>query len=202
MNSENKRICAGGALSSACFGASDRSVRDDTIRPIGRRFSSWSSTLRAPFVPGDPISDRLHETDDIAVSVLHRSDQVAAADIGRVLLQLPAGGNEVLDARLDIRDVPVRERAGHALGVPVRIEADIGSVNIEGNVIRLIHVWLHAEQIAVECFCTGQVLDRIDDRFETGCHEELLTLDVSHRPRFGRQYYDGLREGSVTDARK
>src|SRR6476469_10833670 len=127
MNSENKTICAGGAHSSACFGAPDRSVSDDTIRPIGRSFRSWSSTLRPPFVPGDPISDRLHETDDIAVSVLHRSNQVAAADIGRVLLQLPAGGNEVLDARLDIGDVSIRERAGHALGVRVRIEADMGS---------------------------------------------------------------------------
>jgi hypothetical protein len=48
----------------------------------------------------------LEEPDDVAVCVLHRCDQFAAADVADRLLGFCAGFEERLEALVDVVDVP------------------------------------------------------------------------------------------------
>jgi hypothetical protein len=59
------------------------------------------------------------EAEDVAVGVGHGGDQLAPADVGDALPHGRAGVGELLEPLVDVLDLPVGERPGHALGVAV-----------------------------------------------------------------------------------
>src|ERR687897_3464035 len=94
-------------------------------------------------------SSWLKKPDDVAVWVLHGSDQHAPTDILYLLLHFCSSVEECLQALLDVVNMPVGERPGHPLAVAVRVQTEILAVDFEADVVGLVRVGLHARELAV-----------------------------------------------------
>ena len=81
----------------------------------------------------------MDQSDDIAVLVFDGSDQPASADVLDLLDRRCSGVHEGLQAFPDIVDVIVD---GHALLVPVRVQADVLLADFEADVIFAVGVRL------------------------------------------------------------
>jgi hypothetical protein len=95
------------------------------------------------------------------------------------LLDLRAGVDELLEALVDVVDVPVGERSGHALAVAVGVQADVLAVDLEADVVGLVGDRRDAGELGVQRLGLRQVLDRVDHGSDTRCHARLLTLGVT-----------------------
>jgi hypothetical protein len=109
-------------------------------------------------------------------TVLHGGDQLAPTDILDLLLRLRTGVEQRLHASLDVVDVPVADRTHHPLTVAVGIQTDILAFDVKADVVRLIHVGLHAQDLTVEGLGLGEVLDGIDERLDVFGHGVLLMV--------------------------
>src|SRR5216684_7914031 len=110
-----------------------------------RGFLSDSLTFHemVPAQPGDGLAAiagvlclrRLPQSNRVAVRILDRRDQQAAADIPHVLFKLAAGVEQLLQLRSDVADLPVCNwSAVAALGV----EADLQVAGPEAGVVTTI----------------------------------------------------------------
>ena len=119
---------------------------------------------------------RLNKPDDVAICVLHGSDQLASTHVLDLLLHLCTGVEERLQTLRDVGNVPVTDRARHPLAVAVGIQTDILALNVEADLVSLNHVGLHAQKLAVQRLGLREVFDRVDDCLNAFSHEELLRV--------------------------
>src|SRR5207237_7840083 len=105
----------------------------------------------------------LSESGDVAVRVLHGRNQLAATDIPDRLLLFRAGGEEQLESLLDVVDLPVADRPGHALAVAVGIEPELEIAEPESDVVRLVGIRLDAEEPAVQAHRLNRGLDGVGE---------------------------------------
>src|SRR5260221_9605151 len=89
----------------------------------------------------------LDQPDGIAVYVPGPRDQPAAAHVLHFLLHRCARVQEPLQTLLDVVHMIVSDGAGHARVVAVRVKADVLAANLVADVIRLIRIWLYAQQL-------------------------------------------------------
>src|SRR3990172_10295543 len=78
-----------------------------------------------------PTSRCLEQSDHVAVCVFHCWDQFAATDVSYRLLRLCACVDEVLEALVDVVNVPVADRPGHASAVAVGVETHLLACDVE-----------------------------------------------------------------------
>jgi hypothetical protein len=64
---------------------------------------------------------------------------------------------------LDVVNVPVADRARHPLAVAMGIQTDILAFDVEADVVSLIHLGLHAQELAVQGLGLREVLDGVDE---------------------------------------
>src|SRR5207245_5376704 len=93
---------------------------------------------RAPASPWPGGLRILHEARDVAVRVLDRGHQLAAADVAWPLLDGRAGSDELLDRLVDVVNKPVWKRRGHPLSVAVGVESDVLATSVPADVLRLV----------------------------------------------------------------
>ena len=60
---------------------------------------------------------------------------------------------------LDVVNVPVGDGTCHPLAVAVGIQTNVLAFDVEADVVSLIHVGLHAQELAVQDLGFGEVLD-------------------------------------------
>jgi hypothetical protein len=131
------------------------------------------------------LSGRLDKADDVAVCVLHGSDQLAPTDILDLLVRFRAGIEERLHASLDIVNVPVADRPCHPLALAVGNQTDILTFDVEADVVSLIHVGLYGQELAVQGLGLREVLDGLDDRLDAFGHGVPLMLLVTSSAHLG-----------------
>ena len=85
-------------------------------------------------------------------------------DSDGALAQADAADKTLAKARADVVNGPVRHGGGQPTSVAVRVEADLLLANAEADVVRLIGVGRDAEQLRVQRFRAGEVLDGHDEQ--------------------------------------
>src|SRR6266702_3327662 len=152
--------------------------------------------------PGPPLtgpagpSAVLEDPDEVAVRVLDRGDQ-AAAHVLDILVPLGAGLEERLQGALDVTDVVIND--GAAL-VAVGIKTDVLAVDIEADVVGLVHDRRDAQHRAEHGLGPGEVAGGIDHGLDAFTHGYSRWLS-SHRRGSVGHWYDTRRWRNVTDGR-
>jgi hypothetical protein len=67
------------------------------------------------------------KSDGVAVGVCHRRDELAASEVADRLQLSCAGGEQMRDAALDVLEVPVTARPGHAFALAVGVMWEMAS---------------------------------------------------------------------------
>jgi hypothetical protein len=70
--------------------------------------------------------------------------------------------------------------------VAVGSQADILTLDVEADVVSLIHLGLHAKELTVESLDLGKVLDGVDERLDAFSHGVLLMLLVTSSTHLGK----------------
>src|SRR6266496_1997270 len=139
----------------------------------------------------------LQDADEVAVRVLDRGDQPAAAHVLDVLVQLRAALEQRLQRALDAGDVVVDD--GAAL-VAVRVEPDGLVVDVELDIVGLVHVRGGPQDDAERGLGPGEVAGGVDNGLDAFTHGYSRWLP-SHRPGSVGHRYDTRRRRNVTDER-
>src|SRR4029079_16649279 len=121
----------------------------------------------------------------------------AAAHVLDVLLQLRAALEQCLQRALDVGDVVVDH--GAAL-VAVRVEPDGLVVDVELDIVGLVHVRGGAQDGAERGLGPGEVAGGVDNGLDAFTHGYSRWLP-SHRPGSVGHRYDTWRRMTVTDER-
>src|SRR6266567_297692 len=142
-------------------------------------------------------SGLLKEPDEVAVRVLDRGDQPAAAHVLEVLVYLGAGLEERLQGALDVTDVVIAD--GAAL-VAAGIKTDVLAVDLEADVVGLVHDRRDAQDCAEHGLGPGEVAGGVDHGLDACTHGYSRWLS-SHRRGSVGHWYDTRRWRNVTDGR-
>src|SRR5262245_57603638 len=135
--------------------------------------------------PGSIRFSALEEPEDVAVGVLDDGGELASADVLDVLAGSPAGFDGIALGGGDVAGAAVADRAGHAVVVAVRVEADLLLADPEADVVGLVGVRLNAQDRPVQRPGAGQVPDGDDDGLDAVAHGCLLVgvgLPGQHLP--------------------
>src|SRR5579884_2417838 len=84
-------------------------ARSSAVNPFDALFPD----VRVSAIPN--LLPVLQQPEHIAIRVADGGDQAAAADVAHGILDRCAGGRHLGELRLDVRDVPVRDRRGDPL---------------------------------------------------------------------------------------
>ena len=68
-----------------------------------------------------------------------------------------------LETLLDVGNVIVEDRPGHALAVSVRVQTDFLVADTEPDVVRLVRIRRDIHELSVQRLRLSEVLDGIDD---------------------------------------
>jgi hypothetical protein len=109
---------------------------------------------------------RLDKTYDVAIGVFDAGDQGAVTDVLGALVLRGAGGEEFLEAGVDVFDFPVADRTREATGVAIGIETKALVTDLELDIIWKVHGWLGPEEGAEERLGAIEILDGIDEGFD------------------------------------
>src|SRR6266852_3570228 len=161
----NSRIC--GLASSWRYAPGNlmRGILSDSLT-----FMKWCGrdpAMALAAIAGMLCLRRLPQSNRVAVRILDRRDEQAAADIPHVLFKLAAGVEQLLQLRSDVADLPVRDwSAVAALGV----EADLQVAGPEAGVVTTIGVRLDSQELLEQRLRLVHVLCRIDEQVHRLVH--------------------------------
>jgi len=135
-------------------------------------------------------------------------ENAAATDVVRSLLHGGPRGGHLGQLRLDVRDVPVVHRRGHALLRAVRHQPDVLARGVVADVVRRVVLRRHAEQGGVDRLGGREVGHGVQHGLDSlghghsWCGGEVhgVKLDVERRPRFSIPARLGRRSSSAGDA--
>jgi hypothetical protein len=111
------------------------------------------------------------------------SNELTPTDILDLLERLCASVEERLETLVDVLNVPGADRTRHPLAVTMGIQTDILAFDVEADVVSLIHLGLHAQELAVQGLGLREVLDGVDeclDAFGHGVLHMLLVTSSAH----------------------
>src|SRR5437763_3762674 len=130
------------------------SICPGSCPPGARRAGRWYSAV-------------LENPEDVAVGVGDGGHQAAAADVVRGLLHDGARGGQLGQLRLDVRDVPVGHRRGHALLRARRHQPDVLAFGVVADVVGRVVLRLGAEQGGVHRLGLVQVGNGMQDGLDS-----------------------------------
>src|SRR6516162_4273622 len=158
---------------SPCFCACFCNRKENSALPHSlKKFRAAECAKATPYLNFRPKrSGGLKQANEIAVGILDRCDEPARADILNGLLNLRTFLHQRLQRFLYVVHVEIPERPAHSRGMPVGKQADLLFADSKTDIIRLVHIWLAAQQLAEKALCPVRVFDRIDDGSDTVVHE-------------------------------